>query len=303
MSTYYLATVFPFLRRIRLPLTRDQFMLLLAAINELFLGIDTYIAHSTTGTIKPLEWIPIIFGPVAGILLLVAGLVALRRRMAANIMATLVFIASIIVGLLGSYFHLVRSVLPNAPAGQQVLLPLLAWGPPLLGPITFALVGILGMSAAWQEEIAGSGVLVLPGGKRLHMPYSKTKAYFFIVGIGTLITLVSSVLDHSHANFANPWTWIPTVAGIFATAVIFCLAIIDQPTHTDLLTYAATMILMAIVGMLGTALHISQNLIAQGTIVDERFLRGAPILAPLLFANMASLGLITLLDSSEKIDA
>ena len=75
---YHLATVFPSVRRIgRLPLSRDQLMLLMAAINEIFLGIDIYLAHSISGTIVPNEWIPIIFGPIAGVLLLLAGLIAI----------------------------------------------------------------------------------------------------------------------------------------------------------------------------------------------------------------------------------
>src|SRR5512143_3347520 len=104
MSDYYLAQVIPIVRRIRLPLVRDQWMLLILAINEILMGVETYLAHDISGTIVPFEWIPIIFGPVAGVLLLFAGLVAFRKRMAANIIGTLVFIASILVGILGSYF-------------------------------------------------------------------------------------------------------------------------------------------------------------------------------------------------------
>jgi hypothetical protein len=40
-------------------------------------------------------------------------------------------------------------------------------------------------------------------------------------------------------------------------------------------------------------------LIVQGTVVVERFLRGAPVLAPLLFANVSVLGLMVLLGPAE----
>ncbi len=66
---YHLATVFPIIKRVRIPITRDQAMLLMLALNELLLGVETYLAHSISGTIMPKEWIPIIFGPVAGVLL------------------------------------------------------------------------------------------------------------------------------------------------------------------------------------------------------------------------------------------
>lgn len=63
---YHLATLAPPVARFRLPFSRDQLMLLLAAVNEIFLGIDIFLAHSISGTIVPYEWIPIIYGPVAG---------------------------------------------------------------------------------------------------------------------------------------------------------------------------------------------------------------------------------------------
>ena len=82
---YYLAILFPSLQRARrLPLSRDQLMLLMAAINLIFLAVDIFLAHGLNGTIRPREWIPIVFGLVAGVLLLVAGLFALRWRQAAG---------------------------------------------------------------------------------------------------------------------------------------------------------------------------------------------------------------------------
>ena len=100
---FLLAELFPPAERLRrLPLSRDQMMLLMAATNQLFLGFDIYLAHMISGTIVPNEWIPIIFGPIAGVLLLVAGLIALRRRPLATVLATIVLLASIVVGLLGA---------------------------------------------------------------------------------------------------------------------------------------------------------------------------------------------------------
>ena len=169
---YHLATVFPVIKRVRVPITRDQAMLLMLALNELLLGLETYLAHSISGTIRPGEWIPILFGPVAGILLFLAGLLALRRRTLATVIASLIYLASIVVGLLGAYFHLVRAILPYAPAGEIVSVPLFVWAPPILGPLTFALVGLMGISAVWMEHPPDSGRLTLLGGRTLHMPFS-----------------------------------------------------------------------------------------------------------------------------------
>jgi len=298
---YHLATVFPPLRRIRsLPLSRDQLMLLMAAINEIFLAIDIYLAHSISGTIRPNEWIPIIFGPIAGGLLLLAGLVALKQRPLATLIAIVVFVCSIGVGLLGAYFHLVRAILPSGPPGQRVTIDLLVWAPPILGPLTFALVGMLGISAAWIEDPPDSGVLVLLAGRRLRLPYSKTRAYLFWIGLGILATVISSVLDHARTHFENPWLWLPTAAGVFGTVVAVILGAIERPRRADLVIYTLTMLLLIVVGVVGSVLHIGDNLTSRGDFVVERFIRGAPFLAPLLFSNMGMLGLIALLDPVEQ---
>ena len=297
----YLSTAFPAIRLIRrLPLTRDQLMLLMAAVNEVFLGVDIYLAHSISGTITAREWIPIIFGPSAGVLLLLAGLISLRRRTAASILATVVLLGSMVVGFLGAYFHLVRAILPTAPLGERVSVALLVWSPPILGPLTFTLVGLLGISAAWIEDPLDSGVLRLPGSLRLDLPYSKTRALLFMVGLGTMATLVSSVLDHARTGFENPWLWVPTAAGTFGSIVAVGLGAIERPRRADILVFVGTMVLLMLVGVTGAVLHILRNLTAEGAIVGERFLRGAPFLAPLLFANMGALGLIALVKPGER---
>jgi hypothetical protein len=297
---YHLATVFPFIKRVRIPITRDQAMLLMLALNEFLLGLETYLAHSISGTIMPKEWIPIIFGPVAGVLLVLAGILALWKRTLAAGIATLIYIASLVVGLLGVWFHLIRAALPYASLGEMISIPLFIWAPPILGPLTFALVGLMGISAVWLEEPPDSGHLTLLGGRSLHLPFSKTNAFFFMVGLGTLATVISSVLDHARTNFENPWLWLPTGVGIFATIVAVLLGVLDYPQRSDLITYVVAMVLLILVGLLGVLLHIQRNLAAENAIVVERFVRGAPFLAPMLFADMGALGLVILLDPKER---
>lgn len=297
---YHLATVFPVIKRVRIPISRDQAMLLMLALNELLLGVETYLAHTISGTITQKEWIPIIFGPSAGVLLFLAGAIAIRRRSLATVIASVIYLASVVVGLLGMAFHLIRAALPFAPFGQQVSIPLVVWAPPILGPLTFALVGLMGLSAVWMEQPADSGILTLLGGKKLTLPYSKTSVFFFMVGLGTLATVISSVLDHARTNFENPWLWLPTGIGIFGTVVAVAIGSINSPRRSDLVTYVAAMLLLMLVGMLGVILHIQRNLVFENAIVVERFLRGAPFLAPMLFSDMGALGLVILLDPRER---
>jgi len=271
----------------------------MAAINLLFLAFDIYLAHNLNGTIRPREWIPIIFGTAAGFLLLLAGLIAFRWRRPASIIATVVLLASVIVGLLGAYFHVVRATLPTAPLADRISIYLLVWAPPIVGPLIFSLVGLWGVSAAWIEDPPDSGTLHLWNERKLRLPLSKTRAFLFMVSLGILATLISSVLDHGRAQFENPWLWIPIAAGVFATVVAAGLGAINQPRKSDILIYTMSMILLILVGVIGFWLHIKFDLTAQSIIVIERFLRGAPFLAPMLFANMGFVGLITLLDPAE----
>ena len=311
---YPLAEILPVVRRVRIPLSRDSIMLLLAAFNLIVLGVDTFLAHYINSAIRGYEWIPILFAPAAGILLLVAGLIAPRQRMLANIIASLIFLACMLVAGLGSYFHLYRGLLPDAPAGQGITTLLLIYTPPLFSPATFALVGFLILSAAWEETPAGSGILHLPVRRRvprdpvapqetsatsglyLKMPFPKTQAYYLMTSLFILATVGSSVLDHARTHFSNPWLWLPTAVGLFAMFVCAAMGIFSRPTYRDHVTFFITMVLMILAGTLGAYFHLAQNLTSQGAFLDERFLRGAPMLAPLLFANMGLLGLIILLD-------
>lgn len=297
---YYLAALFPGVRKFKIPLNRDQFMLLIAAVNEIFLGIDIYFAHLISGTIVAREWIPIIFGPVVGILLLISGLIALRNRPLASTLATFVLASSVFVGVLGSYYHTVRAALPSAPQGFRISLDLLVWAPPFLAPLSFVGVALLGISAAWIEKPVDSGILLF-GKRSIQLPYSKTRAYLLMLSLGILVTLISSVLDHVRGGFENPWLWLPTAIAIFAMITTLFMAAFGRPySKMDLWVFFAAQIMMILVGLLGLFFHIQANLISEGTIIGERFLRGAPFMAPLLFCNMGTIGLFILLDPNEE---
>jgi hypothetical protein len=269
-------------------------MLLMAAINEIFLGIDIYLAHKISGTVVPREWIPILFGPAAGLLLLFAAWKGVRRSKFALYTANLVFAASIFVGLLGTYYHFVRAILPTAPPGSRISIQLLVWAPPVIGPLVFSLVGLLGITAIWKEYPPGSGNLILWHGKSVQFPFNKTRAYFLMVSLGIMATLISAVLDHARTSFQNPWLWVPIVVGALGVISPLVLAMIPKPSRGDLLIYSLVMVLLLLVGVLGAGLHILDNLTSRGELVVERFIRGAPFLAPLLFSNMGILGLLNL---------
>jgi hypothetical protein len=205
--------------------------------------------------------------------------------------------ASVVVGVVGAYFHLLRAILPSGPIGQRVTLDFFFLAPPILGPLAFAFVGVFGTSAAWIEDPPGSGRLLLPAGLELRLPYPKSNAYFYVTAIGMLIALVSSVLDHAAVGFHHPWLWLPLAVGVFATVAALVLGILARPTRLDLWTYVAAMLLAILVGAVGAVLHVEHDLASGARVVPERLLRGAPFMAPLLFSNMGLVGLLALLPS------
>ncbi len=74
---------------------------------------------------------------------------------------------------------------------------------------------------------------------------------------------------------------------------------IDRPNRGDVAIYVVAMVLLVVIGLVGFLLHVRFDLTTQNVIVPERFMRGAPFLAPMLFANMGLVGLITILDPVE----
>lgn len=292
---YHLAVLSPRMGRLALRVSRDELILVLAAVNQIFLGIDIYLAHLADHKLQPGEWIPIVFGPAAGGMLLLAGAIALWRRGPAAILASTVFVSSAVVGILGMWFHLVRAALPSGPITYRLTTRLLVWGPPFLGPLMFVIVAIFGISAAWVEDPPDSGRLRLIGRLRVRLPLRKIDVYFLLVGSAAMVATVSAVFDHARTGWENANLWIPTTVGILAAVVCFAMASIEVPRRTDLIVFVATMAVMVSTGLLGVWFHFQDNVTSAGLIVAERFIRGAPIMAPLLYANVGLFGVATLM--------
>lgn len=290
----HLTTIAPFLERVRLPVSRDQAMVLFVILNEIIMGFETFLAHNLNGTIRFNEWIPVVCGPLCGALLLAAYVAAPRKPKPALWLAAIALVGSVVVGVLGTYFHVVRAIRPFAAPGQRITLDLLVWGAPAFAPPTFVLVGALGFVALSRESQADGSVFRAPLFRAL--PLSKDRLYFWMACLGVLFALVSSVFDHLRGGFQNPWLWVPTLSGIFGVAVAATLALLPSPKRADLTIYALAMGVLLGVGPLGFVLHMLHDLGVGDVIIIERFLRGAPIMAPMVFANMGLLGVIVLLD-------
>ena len=295
----------PGIGQFHLPLSRNDLLLALVAFTEIGTGLETYLAHLISGGVKPAETIPVIFGPSAGAVLLFA--LFLRIRQGVKLQSTLLVMgvaaASIFVGVLGTAFHWARAVPPASIGSQALQWDWIIYAPPVLGPLAFAGIGVLAIIALLEDTKPETGKLTLPGVFTVDTPMAQTRQFLWLVAFGLYAATLSSFLDHGRTEFENVFVWIPTVLGLFGSVTTTLMAIYERHTTADYFIFFWTMVVMVLLGVLGLGLHINYDLPETGQgIVLERFIRGAPVMAPMLFAIMGSFGIITMIDADTVDD-
>jgi hypothetical protein len=216
-------------------------------------------------------------------------------RPLAIMLAVPTFIASIVVGALGAWQHLIRLVTPGTPLIEALAGAPYEWFPPFLAPLAFCLVGGLGLSALPAEEPEGSGRVGVAPGLFVTLPLPRQRAYLLLVALGIVIAAVSATFDHAHAYMDALPMWIASAVGIFAAAAVLVYAALDAPGPEDALAAGVALVFLALTGIAGEAFHVLGDFeLGMGKIVAERFVRGAPVMAPLLYVYMAMLGGIAL---------
>ncbi len=289
------STRIPGVGTLRLPFRRSDLLLALVAFVQIGLGVETFLAHLISGSVKPGESIPIIFGPVAGVFLLIAG--AIRVRRGTNTLSSLIVIvvaaASVVVGVVGSAFHWAR-IQPAVP-GIGAQWDWLVFAPPVTGPLSFAGVGLLAIIAVLEDTRPESGRLTLPGIITFNTPLAQTRQFLWLIAFGLYAATLSAFLDHGRTDFENPWVWTPVVLGVFGAVATTLMALYARHSPSDWFFFFVTMLVMIGVGVLGLGLHLNADLPESGeAVVVERLIRGAPVMAPMLFAIMGAFGLITM---------
>jgi hypothetical protein len=86
---------------------------------------------------------------------------------------------------------------------------------------------------------------------------------------------------------------------VLGTVIPAGLAALTNPKRGDVAMHVVAMIVLIVVGVMGAAFHVQFDLTTEFVVVPERFIRGAPFLAPMLFANMGLFGLIAVLPPEE----
>lgn len=274
------------LANIKLPMEKNRLLLIFVGLNLFVTGIDVALAHSINSFIPVYEWIPIYYFPFGAMSCFIISFQTTPKKLFALIHISLMTIG-LMVGFIGMAFHM-----------NAVLNPLghLSWawlvfGSPILAPLAFSGISLLGLYAI-TEEVGGSpGVLIIHGLGTFHAPISRDKHFLWLVGLGFGASAITSIIDHAQYGY-NLYKLIAIVFGLFATSVVLTIALSKKWSPKDELVYFWTMIAAIIVGVMGFGFHLSGDLAGTGKISLERMLVFAPILAPLLYGDLGMLGLI-----------
>lgn len=247
-------------------------LLLFAAANLLFLLVDVALAHASFFKSRA-ELVPIWISGTGGLLAL---LLAFLSGPWARALLWLDAAACILTGMAGLWFH----------AGAEELLrpslQRLVYSAPIVAPLAYAGLGLLLLVAEHAREARTRGRLLQ-----------------LLAGLGLLGNFVLCLLDHAQNGFWAEVEWLSVAGGAAGGLGLLRAASLRETTEAETRFLWGLLASMAAVGVLGATLHARADLLARGTLL-ERLEYGAPIFAPLLFADLAALGALGLVARRAK---
>jgi hypothetical protein len=235
--------------------------------NLAFLALDVYLAHLANGFVRSLEWAPVVASAVAAVLL-VPGLVSARIWAKTRIVDLAIGGAMVAVGIAGIVLHLESAFFVRETLRDLV------YAAPFAAPLAFVGVGLLLVLLRLEP----------------HQSFDFGAWVVFLATGGFLGNVALSLLDHAQNAFFSGAEWIPVASAAYATT--FLLVAVVRPTRGYLRTTLGVLALQIPVGVAGFVLHALANQRRPGDSFLQRTIHGAPIFAPLLFANLALLAAI-----------
>ncbi len=235
--------------------------------NFAFLSLDIFIAHYINRFSHKAEWLPFYFSIFASILLSFTIFIKLKEKKRFYL-EVIVAYSSILMGILGMYFHL------ESQFFASLTLKNLVYTAPFIAPLSYSGVGFL---------------LLL---NNLVLDKQKWSQWIIFLAYGGFLGIfILSLCDHAQNSFFYITEWIPVIASASAVGLLSVI-VFFQPTSKILDYSRYLMYLMAIVGVLGFLLHFISLMNNFSGNFFPNFIYGAPLLAPLLFTNIAFLSLV-----------
>ena len=244
-----------------------------AGFNFLFMGLDIVMAHSVNEFGKSAEFVPLVFSGVAGPAALVQAIV--RPRAAAWRGFFLgVLAAGVVVGLAGTWLHLDSHFL------RHPSLKTLVYTAPIVAPLACAGVSFVALAGLMDSESA----------------WSRQRALFLLAGGGFAGNAFLAVADHAQNGFFVSVEWSSVFAGFLGAATFLGLALRERPSSVEGSFALLVVLFQMAIGSVGFGFHLLANLDGVGPTFVDQFVFGAPVFAPLLFANLGLLGLLALME-------
>lgn len=247
--------------------------------NVAFLTLDVYMAHAVNDFAHWGEWIPVFFAAAAPFLLGAGLLVGLRSRKKATYWTgAVVGWGCILVGVLGLIWHL------ESRFFQQMTLRGLVYSAPFVAPLAFT----------------GLGFLLLMNRQVPHDKLEWGKWVLFLAWGGFVGNFILSLMDHAQNGFFFWTEWIPVVTSALAVGYLFTTLVRPMDRQFALFGYGV-LALQVVTGMLGFVLHAVADWRGPAEALWDNLIFGAPVFAPLLFADLALLAALGLWDVRTKV--
>jgi hypothetical protein len=231
---------------------------------------DIYLAHSTNDFRQSSEYIPLYFSAAAAVTLAI-GLAFRLRRVDAPLWRWIGYVVgwtAIAVGIAGVVLHL------DSRFFYERTIKSLTYAAPFAAPLAYTGLGLL---------------LLLDRMVRAHT--IEWAQWILLLALGGFAgNFIFSLTDHAMNGFYVAEEWIPVVSAAFAVGFLV-VPLVAPVTRGYLALCAGVLFVQILVGVAGFALHARADLAYPGTLL-QRVTAGAPPMAPLLFPNLALLGLI-----------
>ena len=279
---------------VRLPMEKNRFLLLFAGINFISTGLDVALAHSINAFVPVYELIPVYIAPLCALSCILLSFQSKPRGWLALAHIALMGLG-FAVGVIGTAFHGNAVLNP----GGHLTWAWVVFGSPILAPLAFCGISLIGLYGATTEAEGESGVLEVPGLGTFRAPISRERHFVWFVGLGFAGSALTSLIDHAQYGY-TAYKLIAIVFGLFATTVVITIATSKSWSRGDELIYFWTMIAAIVVGVLGFGFHLSADLAGTGQLSLERILAFAPVFAPLLFSDLGVLGLLVVAQSQAR---
>ena len=238
---------------------------LFVLVNLAFLALDIYLAHSTNLFHHQAEYIPFGFSLAAPFLLIPAFVFAWRW------LALGVGWASVAIGVAGLLLHL------GSRFFYERTLESLVYTAPFAAPLSYTGIGLL---LIMNRMVPAESV--------------EWPLWVLLLTLGGFVgNFIFSLADHAQNGFYHASEWIAVAASAFAVGFLL-VPFLTRLTRSYVGWCGGLMVLEAAVGLLGFWYHLDADLHGSAASPWDNFVYGTPVLAPMLFPNLALLAFIGL---------